>query len=254
MDRSTGPRQRRRNALRHADTTITETTTTTTTTSNDSRRGKHHMYDTHRPPHHRGEHSRGGHDHDGRGGHGRGRDHDGRGGHGRHRARRGALVAAVLTLLDERPMHGYELITELEDRSEGRWRPSPGAMYPALKKMVARELITADEVDGKRQFSLSDLGRERLAELQAERPDDAAAPWDQTNTGGRGELRGELAELMGQARQLSRFGTAAQIEQARGVFEQAKRQLYAILAQADAADSPAAPADATPADTDGDAG
>lgn len=175
------------------------------------------MYDTHRHPRHRGEHSRGGH------------------GHGRHRARRGALLAAVLTLLDERPMHGYELITELEDRSEGRWRPSPGAMYPALKKMVVHDLVTVKDVDGKRQFSLTDQGRARLAELREARGEDGAEPWEHTETGGRGELRGSVAELVGQARQIGRFGSAEQIEQARSVFDDAKRQLYTILATPSAA-------------------
>ena len=195
---------------------------TTHTTDNDAgntgrgrstrRRKQHHMYDTH-PGRHRGEHSRGGHG-------------------GRSRARRGALLGAILTLLDERPMHGYELITELENRSEGRWRPSPGAMYPALKKMVMHELVTAEEVDGKRQFSLTDAGRERLAEIREQREDGVGEPWEQTGTGGRGELRGTVAELIGQARQIGRFGTADQIEQARDVFDEAKRKLYAILAEA----------------------
>jgi len=198
------------------------THTTDNTTDNDAgstgsgrrtrRRKQHHMYDTH-TGRHRGEHSRGGHG-------------------GRSRARRGALLGAILTLLNERPMHGYELITELENRSEGRWRPSPGAMYPALKKMVMHELVTAEEVDGKRQFSLTDAGRERLAEIQAQREEGAGEPWEQTGTGGRGELRGTVAELIGQARQIGRFGTADQIEQARDVFDEAKRQLYAILAEA----------------------
>lgn len=149
---------------------------------------------------------------------------------GRHRARRGAILGAVLTLLDDRPMHGYELITELEERSAGRWRPSPGTMYPALKRMAAHDFVSSEEVDGKRQFSLTDAGRERLAELQAERGDDGL-PWDDDNTGGRGDLRRHIAELMGQARQIGRFGTPEQIERAAGVFETAKRSLYAILAE-----------------------
>ncbi|MFT4867300.1 MAG: DNA-binding PadR family transcriptional regulator [Ilumatobacter sp.] len=149
---------------------------------------------------------------------------------GRHRARRGAILGAVLTLLAERPMHGYELITELEERSEGRWRPSPGTMYPALKRMAAHDFVSSEEVDGKRQFTLTDAGRSRLAELQAERGDDGQ-PWDADNTGGRGDLRRHVAELMGQARQIGRFGTPEQIERATAVFETAKRSLYAILAE-----------------------
>jgi|GEM_PF-2248982 len=192
------------------------TTPLTDRTMRRRRRKQHHMQDTH-DGRHRGEHKRGEHK---------------RGGHGRHRARRGALLGAVLTLLDERPMHGYELITELEDRSEGRWRPSPGAMYPTLKKMVMHELLTAEEVDGKRQFTLTDAGRERLAAFRDKRGDEAGEPWEQPGTGSRGDLRGSIAELIGQARQIGRFGTAEQIEQAQGVFDDAKRKLYAILAEA----------------------
>ena len=77
----------------------------------------------------------------------------GRGG-GRHRARRGAVPIAIFTLLEERPMHGYEIITELETRSDGRWRPSAGSIYPTLDKLEARGAITSSEVDGKRQFAL----------------------------------------------------------------------------------------------------
>jgi DNA-binding PadR family transcriptional regulator len=159
------------------------------------------------------------------------RGEHGRGRHGRHRARRGAIIGAVLTLLDERPMHGYELITELEERSEGRWRPSPGTMYPALKRMSARGLIASEEVDGKRQFELTDAGREHLALHREEQGDNAAKPWDEQHTGGRGDLRSSVAELIGQARQIGRFGSAEQIERARTVFDDAKRQLYAILAE-----------------------
>ena len=90
-------------------------------------------------------------------------------GHGRHRARRGALGMAILTLLDERPMHGYELITVLEERSGGRWKPSPGAIYPALGKLEERGLVTSTEQDGKRQYELTEAGRTRRRRGRSER-------------------------------------------------------------------------------------
>ena len=165
-----------------------------------------------------------------------------RGGHGRHRARRGAIINSVLTLVAERPMHGYELITELGERSNGKWRPSPGTMYPALKRMEAKGLIVGDEVDGKRQFSLTDEGREMLDVFTEfnEQTNEGAAPWDDHGTGQRGDLRSKVSELTGQVRQIGRFGSAEQAERAAEVLDDAKRKLYAILASG--------------ADTDGDSG
>ena len=153
----------------------------------------------------------------------------GRGG-GRHRARRGAVRAAILTLLDERPMHGYEIITELETRSEGRWRPSPGAIYPALEKMESHGAITSEELDGKRRYALTSRGRAMLTDLRDAADDDAPEPWNQSGTGGRGELRRLTSELAGQIRQIARFGSGDQRTAATTVLEDTKRRLYAIMA------------------------
>ena len=153
----------------------------------------------------------------------------GRGG-GRHRARRGAVPIAIFTLLEERPMHGYEIITELETRSDGRWRPSAGSIYPTLDKLEARGAISSSEVDGKRQFALTDRGRQMLADIRSVQDSDEPAPWNQSGTGGRGDLRRLTSELAGQIRQIARFGTTEQREAATGVLEDAKRRLYGILA------------------------
>ena len=82
--------------------------------------------------------------------------HRGRGG---PRARRGDVRAAVLALLAERPMHGYEMIKELEERTEGTWRPSAGSIYPTLQLLEDEGLIRGEEADGKRRFALTDAGR-----------------------------------------------------------------------------------------------
>ena len=158
-----------------------------------------------------------------------------RGGHGRHRARRGAVVNAILALLDERAMHGYELITELADRSAGRWQPSPGTIYPALNRMEERGLVVGTDDDGKRRFSLTDAGRSRLAEYR-DAAADGTEPWDDAGTGRRGELRGKVAELVGQVRQIGRFGTPEQSAEAGAVLDDATRRLYAIRAAERAAD------------------
>src|SRR5215210_7072239 len=116
-------------------------------------------------------------------------------GHGRHRARRGALGMAVIALLEERPMHGYELITMLEERSGGRWKPSPGAIYPALGKLEQRGLVTSTEDDGKRRYDLTEEGRTIAAQITS---DGGAMPWDRDDElGDQSELRRAMAELVG---------------------------------------------------------
>lgn len=147
-------------------------------------------------------------------------------------------------LLDERPMHGYEIIGEMSERSGGRWQPSPGTIYPALNRLEESGLIEAEEIDGKRRFTLTSHGRARVEEIRDERGD-GPAPWDDPGTGRRGDLRGAVAELGGQVRQIGRFGTPEQAEAAGKVLDEAKRELYAILATA--------PASTEGQDGDGDA-
>lgn len=169
------------------------------------------------------------------------RDHDG---HGRRRARRGAVGSAVLALLDERPMHGYELIGALEERSGGRWKPSPGSIYPALRRLEHRGFIASTTAtdgsdggdgDGKRRFELTDAGRERLEEQRAAGND---TPWDDHGLGHHGDLRRAIAELVGPARQIGRFGTPDQSTAAVAAIKDATASLYRILADGSAADEP----------------
>ncbi|MET0911335.1 MAG: PadR family transcriptional regulator [Ilumatobacteraceae bacterium] len=193
---------------------------------------------------HHAEHDRGGYDardprDGGRGPRGRGRGSGRRGGPfsdgggGRHRARRGAVQASILTLLAERPMNGYELITELETRSEGRWRPSPGAIYPALSKMEERGAISStmeatDGSAGKLQFELTERGRTMLAYYNEEQGEGAAPPWGAAPSEGGGDLRGQLFELVGQARRLRRVGTSDQVRRASAIIAEATVKLTAV--------------------------
>jgi len=100
----------------------------------------------------------------------------GRGGRGRGRRNRGDVRAALLALLNERPMHGYEMIQELDDRTGGIWRPSPGSVYPTLQLLEDEGLITSETSEGRKRFTLTDAGREeadiagRLHHLRVGRP------------------------------------------------------------------------------------
>src|SRR4051794_38709203 len=94
-------------------------------------------------------------------GHGRNEIRGGRGyGRGRHPVRRGDVRSAILALLDDRPMHGYEIIQELEERTGGRWTPSAGSIYPTLQLLEDEGLVTSEEVEGRKVYSLTDAGKE----------------------------------------------------------------------------------------------
>src|SRR2546421_8802153 len=94
-------------------------------------------------------------------------------GGGRGRRRRGDVRLALLLLLAEEPRNGYQLMQTIEDRSDGRWRPSPGSVYPTLAQLEDEGLIRSVERDGTKLFELTDSGREHLAGR-----DEEVAPWE----------------------------------------------------------------------------
>jgi len=162
-----------------------------------------------------------------------------RGGPGR-RARRGDVRAAALALLSERPMHGYEMIQELEERTDGVWRPSPGAVYPALQLLEDQGLVTADAEAGKRLYSLTDTGRDEATKLGDRKPwDDVTAGIDPTQF----RLRDALGPIAVAARQVAIDGTPAQQAAAADILLETRRKLYALLAEAPATDASAEPVD-----------
>jgi len=140
---------------------------------------------------------------------------------------RGDVRAAILALLLEEPMHGYQLIHEIEERSGGMWKPSPGSVYPALQLLADEDLVSVSESDGKKTYALTAGGREQAE--AAEGP----APWEASATRGAhlSALPKAGAKLAQVSMQVVRDGTPAQNEQAVAVLDDARRKLYAILAQ-----------------------
>ena len=117
---------------------------------------------------------------------------------------------------------------ELEQRSGGRWRPSAGSIYPTLQQLEDERLISVEELDGRRTFQLTDAGRTAAGALPGERA------W----TGGRGghdDLRGLSRELAAAAMQVGRVGSPSAVEEARLVLADARRRLYRLLADDEAA-------------------
>ena len=146
------------------------------------------------------------------------------------RMNRGDVRAAVLTLLLERPMHGYQIIQAIEKRTLGAWKPSPGSIYPTLQLLADEGLVVAEETSGKKVFSLTEAGRTAVDEL-AEEPapwDVAAAIGDCNGLFGLREAGGRLASAV---MQVGRSGDRAKIDQAAEILNAARKQVYALLAE-----------------------
>ncbi|GHC86686.1 PadR family transcriptional regulator [Streptomyces flavofungini] len=156
----------------------------------------------------------------------------GRGGRGgpRGRARRGDVRASILALLKDRPMHGYEMIQEIAERSGGAWKPSPGSVYPTLQLLEDEGLIASESEGGKKLFALTDAGREAADEG----PD---APWEEAGRGVDFEALTEIRQagfgLMEAFGQVWKTGSKEQREKALAVINDARKKLYLILADED---------------------
>lgn len=152
------------------------------------------------------------------------------------KAGRGDVRAAILALLREGPRNGYQIMSDIEERSAGMWRPSPGAVYPTLQQLADEGLIAAEESGGRRTFRLTDAGRAYLEE----NPDVARGPWESMAQRHGAELPGlfaQAARLGGSVMQVAHAGTPEQIEAAERLLEQTRRRLYRILADDEAGDA-----------------
>jgi DNA-binding PadR family transcriptional regulator len=141
--------------------------------------------------------------------------------------------AAALLLLAEGPLNGYQIMQEIEKRSNGIWRPSPGSVYPALSQLVDEGLIRSEEEQGgRRSYVITDAGRAHLEE----RAETHAAPWEQmadAGEGGPGALFGEMRRLGMAVGQIGHLGDPSQVKKARAILAEARRSLYSILAEND---------------------
>ncbi len=154
----------------------------------------------------------------------------GRRGRGRGRGR-GDVRAAILILLAERPRHGYELIQEISERSQGVWTPSPGSVYPTLQALEDEGLVTLAAVEGRRTASLTEAGRAYVEE-HAEQLGEPWAP--QADAGPALALRREILAARDAVAQVMRVGSPAQQTAAAAVLVATRKELYRILADDDA--------------------
>ena len=146
------------------------------------------------------------------------------------RRERGDVRAAILLLLAEQPRHGYELITEISDRSDGRWQPSPGSIYPVLKRLARDGLVRPEHENGKRIFALTDTGRALVEAESASWGEPWARPVDVASAQS-DELLSELRQVAMAATQVTQLQDPAQIEAATAVLVEARKRIYGLLAQ-----------------------
>lgn len=151
---------------------------------------------------------------------------------GGRRAARGDVRSAALLLLDEEARNGYALMQEIERRSDGVWRPSPGSIYPVLQQLEDEGLLTVQEGGSGRTFALSEAGRAHVAE----RRDELAKLWEAVSGGIPEEalaLRGLVHQIGKAAMELAWSGTPEQRTRAIARLTETRRGLYRILADDD---------------------
>ena len=171
------------------------------------------------------------------------------------KAGRGDVRAAILALLREGPRTGYQIMSDIEDRSDGAWRPSPGAVYPALAQLADEGLIVGEESAARRTFSLTEAGREYVEE----NPDMARGAWESRAQQEAWQVPGlfaEAARLGAGIMQITHVGTPGQVREAERLLEQTRRRLYQILAEdadeSDTDESDTEDGDGSQEDDDGD--
>jgi len=141
--------------------------------------------------------------------------------------RRGDVRVALLIALLDGPGHGYELIQALEAKADGRWRPSPGSVYPALQLLADQGLVTSAEQDGKRVFAITEAGRNEANE----RITSQGYPWDESRSE-HGDLRTAVRDLHFAAKQVGMAGSPESVSKATGIVTEARKALYRLLADA----------------------
>jgi DNA-binding PadR family transcriptional regulator len=145
------------------------------------------------------------------------------------RVGRGDVRAAILVLLTEGPMHGYQVIQELTQRSGGMWRPSPGSVYPTLQQLEDEGLVSSSESDGRRVYQLTDSGKGEVEGRSNEPP-----PWEMTPEAEQFMgVREEGFRVAAATAQVVRAANPQQIARAKAILADARKRLYGLLAEDD---------------------
>jgi DNA-binding PadR family transcriptional regulator len=134
----------------------------------------------------------------------------------------------ILEVLEEGPRHGYDIIAALEQKSGGRYRPSPGSVYPTLQLLEDGGYATSETVDGKRVYTITDAGR---ALLKGKAPD--VEPESDRDRAEEDDLRSTFFRLAEAVRQAVHVAGPDEQARLREILTDARREVYKLLADAD---------------------
>lgn len=139
---------------------------------------------------------------------------------------RGEMKFEILETLLDGPRHGYDIMMAIEQKRG--LRPSPGSIYPALQMLEDADFVRGEERDGKRVYTITDKGREVLAQRENAADDQA---YDQENiyaiiTEGMRQVHG----IKDAVKQIARSGNVELFRKTIPILDRARRELFAILA------------------------
>ncbi len=142
---------------------------------------------------------------------------------GEPRMRRGDVKFLLLSTLTKRPMHGYDIMQDLEEQYQGRYRPSPGSVYPTLQMLEDGGFVTSQVIDGKRVYDITDAGRKLLEERGT--VDDESVPGAEWS-----ELREAAVKFATAVQQgFRQFENPQTRERIKKVLDDARKEIYSIL-------------------------
>jgi len=159
------------------------------------------------------------------------------GGRSGPRARRGDVRTAILDVLSQEPMNGYQIIQQISERSGGAWKPSPGSVYPTVQQLEDEGLVEGVDTEGRRLLQLTVDGQQWVHE----HPDELQATWrpfeatteERFASEGVGDLKPVAGQVMGALWQVMMHGTAQQKAEAADILGETRRRLYGLLAEGD---------------------